>query len=311
MRFVAMCGEFPREETGMLRRVLGMGLVLGLSVVWGEPALAGGWWTYIDLDREPVGVGETVTAETEVMFKTLEGAEAAKDEDFHAYLVRGVDQAMLDAATRQAEPGDWWTPPADRTLLGDVHLSRWNGNLALATAEFVVPDVAPGTYGLMLCDAGCEDALADVGPRLDIEILPDPFTAQVIRTTRVQQEAAQLAAELEERLERVESRTYPLRVDLARTRNDAARSASEVGDLSDAMRDLEERVEVLAAARDGGDRSAAGWFAAGVVAALAFGAAVRRRRALALIAEAEAVAAEHVGDAAAEDGLVAEPVKVP
>lgn len=50
----------------------------------------GGWWSYIDLEGQHLGIGETLTARSEVSF--WDGtAQEARRTDYFAYLVRGVD----------------------------------------------------------------------------------------------------------------------------------------------------------------------------------------------------------------------------
>jgi hypothetical protein len=126
-------------------RTLSIVLALAGLALMPSPAVAGGWWSGIDLQGRHLGVGETVTFESEVMFRDLEVAERArKSGQFHAYLARGVDYNALDRAMSVPEPERWWSPPDELTLIGNVRLSNWDANLAIATTELNVPEVAQG-----------------------------------------------------------------------------------------------------------------------------------------------------------------------
>lgn len=188
-------------------------LVAGLSWV-PSAASAGGWWSGIDLDGSHLGIGESVMFRSEVMFRTLEAADRAQeDADFHAYLARGVDRAALREAMSVAEPKRWWSPPRELTLIGDVSLSSWDANLAVATAEVTVPEVTPGSYDLMLCDAGCENPLGNLIP-LRIDVAADALSAQTARG-----------------LEKTNTR---LDIALRRVRNDLRQQGRRLGAATDA-----------------------------------------------------------------------------
>lgn len=158
---------------GDVRAAAVRGVVLALAGwMWlaPAPAVAGGWWSYIDVD-DVLRVGEQATAHVDgVLFPTRE--EAEQGTPFHAYLLQGVDTHRLDEAMSTGEPGDWWTPPATRHHLGPVDVTIVDSNMAEARAQFVVPDVPPGHYQLMFCTAGCRAPLADVIPRLDLTVAP-------------------------------------------------------------------------------------------------------------------------------------------
>ena len=163
-----------------LRMLPAVIVVVGLPLV-PSAASAGGWWSGIDLDGSHLGIGESLTFRSEVMFRTLEAAERARTSgDFGAYLTRGFDRGTLREAMTVAEPKHWWSPPPDLTLIGDVRLSDWDANLAVATAEIDVPEVTPGSYDLMICDAGCVNPLANLIPSR-IEVSADALTAQTAR----------------------------------------------------------------------------------------------------------------------------------
>lgn len=129
-----------------LRTLLVVTVVAGLLLT-PSAAFAGGWFSGIDLQGRYLGIGESLTFRSEVMFRNLEDAERARDSgEFHAYLVRGIDHRALNEATLVAEPKHWWSPPKELRLIGDVRLSKWNANLAVATAVIDVPEVTPGSY---------------------------------------------------------------------------------------------------------------------------------------------------------------------
>ncbi len=163
-----------------LRTLLVVTVVAGLLLT-PSAAFAGRWFSGIDLQGRYLGIGESLTFRSEVMFRNLEDAERARDSgEFHAYLVRGIDHRALNEATLVAEPKHWWSPPKELRLIGDVRLSKWNANLAVATAEIDVPEVTPGSYTLMLCNLGCSRPLGNLFP-LQVRVSPDALTAQTAR----------------------------------------------------------------------------------------------------------------------------------
>ena len=162
-----------------LRMLLTVSLVAGLLLM-PSAATAGGWWSSINLHGSFLGIGETLTVRSQVMFRGLESADRAREETFHAYLARGIDREALDKAMTVAEPKGWWTPPRELRLIGDVELSNWDSNMAVATAELSVPEMTPGSYSLMLCNVGCRKPLADLIPTR-VHVSADPIAAQTAR----------------------------------------------------------------------------------------------------------------------------------
>lgn len=70
-----------------------------LAMVPAAPAHAGGWWSSIPLDGQPIGLGESISLRvSEVMFESIEEAEEAKSEVFYAYLARDFDRSALRRA---------------------------------------------------------------------------------------------------------------------------------------------------------------------------------------------------------------------
>lgn len=140
----------------------------------------GGWWSYIDLEGQHLGIGETLTARSEVSFWDGTDQEA-RGVDYFAYLVRGVDAQALKWAMSQSDPKHWWKPPAEMTLIGDVSLSYyWDSGRARSTAELTIPEMPTGRYDLMLCDGGCRSPLGNLIPA-HVEVVDDPLAAQTSR----------------------------------------------------------------------------------------------------------------------------------
>jgi hypothetical protein len=133
-------------------------------------ATAGGWWSSIQLDRTKAAIGEKVTVRADVMFRSVEAAEAARSgrakDAFFVYLLREFDYSLTARAMREANPRNWWSMGgAQAYRVGRVTLENGDFNLARATASFHVPSaVPPGKYAVMLCNARCADPMADVIP---------------------------------------------------------------------------------------------------------------------------------------------------
>jgi hypothetical protein len=250
-------------------------IVAALVLAVAAPGSAGGWWSYIDLEHEDLVVGETVTAQAQVMFRTTTEAEAA--DGYHAYLVRGIDHAALDAALTRPDPTGWWSPPREIVHLGAVEVDDRDANLARAVATFEVPAVPPGIYGLMFCTAGCEEPMADVIPTLDLALHTDAASAATSRAIRsldgrVTDELALLDEQLGRLAEDVRTARRLLAGEVGDLETVTAELATAVGAVRDDVRDL------AAAAPAGGEQAPFLWFLAGAV--LAGGAALgagRRR----------------------------------
>jgi hypothetical protein len=163
----------------MQRSVLLTGCVAAALLV-SPSATAGGWWTSIRLDRTTVAVGQKVKAQTRVMFSSVDSVEAAERERaFYVYLLRGFDYSIVERAMREPSRRNWWSVgSAEAFRVGRVVIGGSELNLALANASFRVPDISPGKYSVMFCDAGCMHPLADVIPTL-----PNQFTVTASRTT--------------------------------------------------------------------------------------------------------------------------------
>jgi hypothetical protein len=153
----------------------------GLALIAAPGAGAGGWWSSIDLDRSAVTAGQRVDVSAEVVFRSIaKGVEGDPDAEFFVYVLRRHPDAVVTRAMEKPEPGDWWSlGGAEALAVRRVDLSVGSHGLARARATFVVPDVAPGVYKVMLCDAGCRDPLPDVVPTR-LRVVADPATAALV-----------------------------------------------------------------------------------------------------------------------------------
>lgn len=207
------------------------------------PARAGGWWTSIRLDARHLGIGETLTVTAEPSFDSVPAARRARASGgYYAYLLRGVDKAMVRRALSRAEPGDWWTPPPGGIVAGRVELGALDANLATATSTVTVPEVDPGRYSLMLCTYECSAPLANVLPA-PVRVSPDPALAARARalTTR-KSHLMQTAAALRRRLK------------VSHRRGDG--HAQQLAAARRQIQELNERVDELEALAGGGESGA-------------------------------------------------------
>ena len=152
----------------MQRSVLAIGCI-AVALIVVPSATPGGWWTSIRLDRTRVAVGQEMKAHADVMFRSVDAAEAAQSGEgqgrFYVYLLRGFDYSVVQKAMRVASPRNWWSVgSADVFRVGGVVISGRESNLAVANASFRVPELPSGRYTVMFCDAGCAHPMADVIP---------------------------------------------------------------------------------------------------------------------------------------------------
>ena len=262
----------------MVRLPFALVCALGALLLMPQAAAAGGWWSSIRPDHSLVAPGQRVQVEERVLFRSVAAAEAARKR-FHVYLLRGFDDSIVDRAMRKRWPGDWWSlGGAEAIEVGEVAVRVADSNLVKATAAFTVPEVAPGTYHLMLCDTGCAEPLADVVPADGFRVVADPATA--VLAGRVDR--------LERRIRHQADRIAAARVGTRKARG-AARDAAR-----DARSDVE-RLEARVASLADEDRSLPLWLLIGALAAaLALGlrwrlAARRAEAALAARGHAELV----------------------
>jgi hypothetical protein len=165
-----------------------------------DTAAAGGWWASVQVERRTVAIGQRVVARAEAWFPSAAAAQEAHKTEFYAYLLTDLDRRMLDRAMAERNPRGWWSlGAADAIRIGRVVLGNTSTNLPGARASFRMPDVAPDTYALMFCDAGCRHPLANTVPLTRFTVAADPITARLaIRVdetaSRLYKTAAQLAA---------------------------------------------------------------------------------------------------------------------
>jgi hypothetical protein len=157
---------------------LRLALVCALGVLLFLPhaATAGGWWSYVDVNRSHVAPGQRVEIDETVAFGSVAAAEEAEEAGrFYVYLLRGFDYSVVERAMRQAWPRNWWSlGDAEAIQVGQVTITVSDANLGRATAAFTMPEVPPATYHLMLCDTACTEPLADVIPATDFTVVADP-----------------------------------------------------------------------------------------------------------------------------------------
>jgi hypothetical protein len=155
--------------TRLLPRWLPIAIFVSFVLLPQPPALGGGWWSSIDLDRRELLSGESLELSSQVFFDARNGVDAMEQArsgavTYHAYLLIEWDEAVLDMALRHDFRPNWWRTPARALPLGQVALGDWDSNLAWASAAVEVPNIEPGRYSIMFCDLGCERPLADVIP---------------------------------------------------------------------------------------------------------------------------------------------------
>lgn len=123
----------------MSRRFLGLVVVLLLAVGAG-PAWAGGTW--LQFDQEAYAPGETARAKARSGPGQLGWVD---DGPFYAYLT--------DSHASQ---------PQDGIPLGVLVLDEETTSSVRVTIEFDVPDVPPGEYAVVYCNAPCTEGLGDL-----------------------------------------------------------------------------------------------------------------------------------------------------
>ena len=186
----------------MVRRsVIVAAAILTLMLAIPSTAVAGGWWTSIDVDQH-VATGQKLEFVTkQVLFQSVEEAELAASETFFAYVLQGVDRQMLREAMNKGYSSDWWDPTGARAIkVGTVSIGGLGSNMVKATANIDLTGVEPGAYLLMFCDAGCEHALADLVPT-EITVLDSPLLARVAnKQTEMRWRIAEIKWELSNRI---------------------------------------------------------------------------------------------------------------
>jgi hypothetical protein len=240
---------------------------LGVLLLTPQAAAGGGWWSYIEVDRSLVAAGQRVEVQAAVAFDSVAAAEEARTPGrFYVHLLRGFDYSVLEPAMREPDPRNWWSlGGAEAIPVGPATVSVSGANMGRASAEFTVPELQPGTYHVMLCDAACAQPLADVFPTEGFTVVADPVTVQV----------AQRLERLERRIRNQAGRLTAAGVDAGRERITTRNLGSEVAQ-------LESRVSSLAGERRSSPPVApwayAGWLVAGALAGALALLVVRRRR---------------------------------
>lgn len=259
-----------------MRRLSAVGTVVLITsiLLQGRATAGGGWWTPIDLKSPHWAVGETIQVKVDVWFETVSALQAAMDGRFRAYLLADVDFPRVEEAMSEPDASHWWRlGEATAIELDEVFFDReaWGdmSNVVTARADFVVPEVQPGKYALMLCDEGCHQPLGDVFPTT-VTVYADAATAGLAR--RLEGLESDLAVLAEEHPQAQQAKKI------------AAGAWGRVAELQANLRGLEQIIEELEAApAAAGDRPSTpwgtfiGWFLAGVTTALLAGSLLVRR----------------------------------
>ena len=173
---------------------------LGILLLTPQAAAGGGWWSGISVDRSTVAAGQRVEVKASVYFQSLAAAEEAGESGrYYVHLLQGFDYAVLEPAMRVPEPRDWWTlGGAEAIRVAPVTVTVQDHGSGRARATFTLPELPPGTYHVMLCDATCSEPFAQVIPTPGFTVVADPATAQLTRRAdrlsgRLHRQATQLA----------------------------------------------------------------------------------------------------------------------
>jgi hypothetical protein len=243
---------------------------LGVLLLTPQAAAGGGWWSWPNLDRSTVAPGQRVEVNDSVFFSSSAAAEEAEETGhFYVYLLRGFDYSILEPAmSTDPPPANWWSlGDAAAIQVGQVDVRFSDAQSARASAAFTMPELTPGTYHLMLCNAGCAQPLADVIPASDFTVVADPVTAN-----------------LAERVDRLERQNWRQARELRGARRHAETMRAEAQSASAELGQLTARVSSLAAEAERSPPMApwayVGWVVAGagvLVGALALF-VIRRRR---------------------------------
>lgn len=237
-----------------------LALALGVLLLTPQPAAAGGWASWIQVDPKTVAPGQRVEVRAEAWFRKAAAAKAAQEPGrFYVYLLRDFDFGIVEKVWSKPSPGDWWSlGGAEAIQVGPVTVRVPPSNVGTARAEFTVPELPPGTYHLMLWDAGCATPLGTVIPAWGFTVVADPATA-----------------ELAQRVESLERRIHGQARELRGAHARADRALDEARGADSEVEQLEARVTALIDE----DRRFLGtpWvYAAGLVAVVLAGALVLR-----------------------------------
>lgn len=143
-------------------------------------ARAGGWWNSIDLDSSSLAIGEKFTFRQQLAFADSGAAQRARGLNYGAYLMRDINQDLLDRAMSVPDPKRWWEPVPGMIRVGDVKILGSSSNWVRAAVRISLPEIGTGSYYLMLCDPGCRRPLADVVPTR-VRVTAEPLAAEALR----------------------------------------------------------------------------------------------------------------------------------
>lgn len=177
-----LCRPPHRTQGAMLHLRRALACALGALLLAPQPASAGGWMSWIHVDRMTVAPGERVEVRAEAWYRTAAAAKEAQEPGrFYVYLLRDFDYSIVKSAWSKASPGDWWSlGGADAIPVGNVTVSaKPDSNLGRARGEFTVPELPAATYHVMLCDSGCAQPLGTVVPARGFTVVADPATARL------------------------------------------------------------------------------------------------------------------------------------
>jgi hypothetical protein len=251
----------------MVRLGLAVVCAFGVLLLMPQGTAAGGWWSYIDVNRSHVAPGQRVELDETVAFSSAAAAEAAQQtERFYVYLLRGFDYSVVERAMRKPSPGNWWSlGGAEAIEVGQVAVNVSDANLGRASAAFTVPELPPATYHLMLCDTACTEPLADVIPAKGFTFVADPATARIAN-----------------RVDRLERRSRNQAGQLAAARADTDKALAAARNARSEAEQLKASMPSLANEGPGAPPAApwayAGWLVAGALAGALALLVLRRRR---------------------------------
>ena len=178
---------------------LALSCAFGLLLLTPPAAAGGGWWSSIDVDRTTAAPGQRVEVKSFVDFSSVAAAQEAQESGrFYVHLLRGFDYSVLEPAMRQAAPRNWWTlGGAEAIPVARATVGITDRNAGWARASFTMPELEPGTYHVMLCDAACTEPFASVFPAARFTVVADPATALLTRRAnrldrRIGRQATQL-----------------------------------------------------------------------------------------------------------------------
>jgi hypothetical protein len=227
-------------------------------------AAGGGWWSVIQVSRAPVAVGARVDLSASLYFTSDAKAEAAQQPGrYRVYLLRGFDDSGVERAMRKPSPGDWWSLGAAEAIeVGTVTVHESEANFGLASAAFTVPELAAGSYHVMLCDAGCTEPLAEVIPSGGFTVVADPATALLAK-----------------RVARLQRQNRKQTRELAAARDETYDAMAAAQDARSTAEHLQVRLAAVGRTSPPADRSAyVGWLVAGALAAALMTLVLRRTR---------------------------------